>query len=202
MNWKNLEVKYETQFSEIRYENSELLNVLRELRKFLRQLSVYTLCTVVSRLLTCKSGAAYLLRILLNLLTYSSVLTVILSSLPTQFQSNLFFLALPLPLPLPHPFPPAVFGVTFGWLAGVAPSISTTSSNFLLDFPVSPDLPGLPGCLFPVINLLNGVVWHLNSAAQPGFLQTCDLVIQDVVHECCHSSCLFICIWVDASEVW
>ena len=85
MNWKNLEVKYETQFSEIRYENSELLNILRELRKFLRQLNIYTLCTVVSRLLTCKSDAGYLLRILLNLLTYSSVLTVILSSLPTRF---------------------------------------------------------------------------------------------------------------------
>ena len=36
-NWKNLEVKYQTQFSEIRYENSELLNNLRQLRKFLRQ---------------------------------------------------------------------------------------------------------------------------------------------------------------------
>ena len=41
-------------------------------------------------------------------------------------------------------------------LAGVAPSISATSSRLLLDPPLtSLDLPGLPGCLFPVISLLN-----------------------------------------------
>ena len=30
-NWKNLEVKYQTQFSEIIFENSELLNELKQL---------------------------------------------------------------------------------------------------------------------------------------------------------------------------
>ena len=53
-------------------------------------------------------------------------------------------------------------------LEGVGPSILATSSRLLLDPPLtSLDLPGLSGCLFPVISLLNGVVRHLKSVAQP-----------------------------------
>ena len=53
-------------------------------------------------------------------------------------------------------------------LDGVGPSISATSSRLLLDLPLaSLDLPGPPGCLFPVISLLNGVVGHLKSMVQP-----------------------------------
>ena len=53
-------------------------------------------------------------------------------------------------------------------LVGVGPSISATSSRLLLDPPLtSLDLPGLPGCFFPVISLLNGIVGHLKSVAQP-----------------------------------
>ena len=58
------------------------------------------------------------------------------------------------------------FGVAFFLLAGVAPSNSATSSKLLPDF-VPLVLPGLPGCFLPVTSLLNGVVWHLNSVAQP-----------------------------------
>ena len=53
-------------------------------------------------------------------------------------------------------------------LVGVGPSILATSSRLLLDPPLALlDLPGPPGCLFPVISLLNGVVGHLKSVAQP-----------------------------------
>ena len=53
-------------------------------------------------------------------------------------------------------------------LAGGAPSISVTSSRLLLDPPLaSLNLPGLLGCLFPVISLLNGIVGRLKSMAQP-----------------------------------
>ena len=53
-------------------------------------------------------------------------------------------------------------------LAGEAPSISATSCRLQLDPPLaSLDLPGPPSCLFPVINLLNGVVGALKSVAQP-----------------------------------
>ena len=58
------------------------------------------------------------------------------------------------------------FEVAFFLLAGVAPSISATSSKLLPDF-VTVALPGPPGCFFPVTSLLNGVIWHLNSVAQP-----------------------------------
>ena len=81
----------------------------------------------------------------------------------TQPHLVLFF---PLPLPQP-PFPQDGSGVPFGSLAVVAPSIAAISSSFLLDLFVLPDLPGPPVCFFPVINLLNGVILHLNSAAQP-----------------------------------
>ena len=57
------------------------------------------------------------------------------------------------------------FGVPFSFLAGVLPSISTTSSKLLVNLVVCP-LPGPPGCFFLVTSLLNGVVWHLNSVAQ------------------------------------
>ena len=84
----------------------------------------------------------------------------------------------PCPDYLPRPFAPLPFGVAFAavtdsvaflvLLAGGAPSILVTSSRLLLDPPLALlDLPGLPGCLFPVINLLNGIVWHLKSVAQP-----------------------------------
>ena len=53
-------------------------------------------------------------------------------------------------------------------LAGVGPSILAISSRLQLDPPLtSLDLPGPPGCLFPVISLLNGIVGHLKSVAQP-----------------------------------
>ena len=53
-------------------------------------------------------------------------------------------------------------------LVGGAPSISATSFRLLLDPPLaSLDLPGPPGCLFPVMSLLNGVAGHLKSVAQP-----------------------------------
>ena len=53
-------------------------------------------------------------------------------------------------------------------LAGVGPSISATSFRLLLDPPlVSLNLLGLPGCFFPVISLLNGIVGHLKLVAQP-----------------------------------
>ena len=90
-------------------------------------------------------------------------------------------------------------------LAGVAPSISATSSRLLLDPPLaSLDLPGPPGCLFPVINLLNGVVGALKSVAQPvcDTLTPGDLFIQDAIHVCSHRSGLFFGIGVDPFEVW
>ena len=53
-------------------------------------------------------------------------------------------------------------------LAGGTPSILAISSRLLLDPPLaSLNLPGLLGCLFPVISLLNGVVGHLKSVVQP-----------------------------------
>ena len=100
---------------------------------------------------------------LLNLLILMSILPTVWRFYSTSY---LFF---PLPF-LPLPLPPAGLAVVvvFLCLMGVAPSISATSSSFLLDPPLaSLDLPGLLGCFFLVINLLNGVTLHLNSAAQP-----------------------------------
>ena len=82
------------------------------------------------------------------------------------------------------PFTPLPLGITFAavadlvaflvLLAGGAPSILVTSSRLLLDPPLaSLNLPGPPGCLFPVISLLNSVVGHLKSVAQP----VCDAVV-------------------------
>ena len=51
-------------------------------------------------------------------------------------------------------------------LAGVLPSSSATSSSVLLLF-CTPDLPGPPGCFFPVTSLLNGVPWHWKSLLHP-----------------------------------
>ena len=51
-------------------------------------------------------------------------------------------------------------------LAGVPPSSSATSSSVLLLFCL-PDLPGPPGCFFPVTSLLNGVPWHWKSQLHP-----------------------------------
>ena len=80
-----------------------------------------------------------------------------------------------MPLPLGVAFVAAADLVAFlVLLAGGTPSISTTSSRLLLDPPLaSLDLPGPPGCLFPVINLLNGVIWHLKSVVQP----VCDALV-------------------------
>ena len=71
-----------------------------------------------------------------------------------------------MPLPLGVAFAGVADLVVFlVLLAGVGPSISVTSSR-LLDPPLaSLDLPGPPGCLFPVISLLNGIVGHLKSVA-------------------------------------
>ena len=95
-----------------------------------------------------------------------------LTILPTVwgFYSTSYLLLFPQPfLPLPpRPLAGLSVGGVFLCLAGVAPSISATSSIFLPDPPLaSLDLPGLPGCFFPVINLLNGVAPHLKLAAQP-----------------------------------
>ena len=68
---------------------------------------------------------------------------------------------------MPQPFQPLPLGVdvvvavvAFPFLvllAEAGPSISATSSRLLLDPPLtSLDLPGPPGCFFPVISLLNG----------------------------------------------
>ena len=74
-----------------------------------------------------------------------------------------------MPLPLGVAFAGVADLVVFlVLLAGVGPSISATSSRLLLDpHLASLDLPGPPGCLFPVISLLNGVVGHLKSVAHP-----------------------------------
>ena len=65
-----------------------------------------------------------------------------------------------MPLPLGVAFVAVADLVAFlVLLAGVVPSISVTSSRLLLDPPLtSLDLPGLLGCFFPVISLLNGIV--------------------------------------------
>ena len=73
-----------------------------------------------------------------------------------------------LPLPLGVAFVVVADLVAFlVLLAGVAPSILATSSRLLLDPLASLDLPGLSGCLFPIISLLNGVIGALKSMAQP-----------------------------------
>ena len=90
-------------------------------------------------------------------------------------------------------------------LAGGAPSISATSSRLLLDPPLATlDLHGPPGCLFPVISLLNGIIWHLKSVAQPVWdaLILVILFVQDAIHVCGHRPGLFIGIGVDPFEVW
>ena len=80
-----------------------------------------------------------------------------------------------MPLPLGVAFAAVADLVTFlVLLAGGAPSILATSSRLLLDPPLaSLNLPGPPSCLFPVISLLNGVVGHLKSVAQP----VCDALV-------------------------
>ena len=105
------------------------------------------------------------LRILLNLLNFRLTLLSCLSVLRVYSTSYLLFL----PLPLDVAFVAvANLVVILVLLAGVAPSILATSSRLLLDPPLaSLDLPGLLGCLFPVISLLNGVVGALKSVAQP-----------------------------------
>ena len=67
------------------------------------------------------------------------------------------------------PFPVLDLGVLVDFLvclAGVSPSSSATSSCILLLL-CSPDLPGPPGCFFPVTSLLNGVPWHWQSLLIP-----------------------------------
>ena len=65
----------------------------------------------------------------------------------TQPHSFLVFLSLP----------QVDLGVAFSCFGGGVPSIAATSSSFLPDIPVSPDLPGPPGCFVPVTDHLNGV---------------------------------------------
>ena len=120
---------------------------------------IYTMYSEESSALQIWSCLAAL-RILLNLLNLRLTLLSCLSVLRVYSTSQLF---------LPHPFTPLPLGVAFAavadllaflaLLAGVEPSISVTSSRLLLDPPLtSLNLPGPPGCLFPVISLLNGIV--------------------------------------------
>ena len=77
---------------------------------------------------------------------------------------------------------PLPLGVTFAadllaflvLLVGVGPSILVTSSRLLVDPPLaSLNLPGPPGCLFPVISLLNGVIGHLRSVHNLSVMPLC-----------------------------
>ena len=115
-------------------------------------------------------------RVSLNLLNLLSNLTTCLAS-PTYCLRNFTQPHFPFfPLPLPFPLPQPGFGVNFGTFGSATPSISATFSNFLPNPHTSAKLPGLPGCLFPVINLLNCVIGHLNSMANP-VCAFCALVI-------------------------
>ena len=115
------------------------------------------------------------LRILLNLLNLHLTLLSCLSVLRVYSTSKLY---------LPPPFRPLPLCVDvvavadllafLVLLAGIGPSISATSSRLLLDPPLaSLDLPGPPGCFFPVISLLNGVIRHLKSVCDTLMLVIC-----------------------------
>ena len=113
---------------------------------------------------------------------------------------------MPLPLGVAFAFAGVADLVVFlVLLAGVGPSILATSSRLLLDPPLaSLNLPGPPGCLFPVISLLNGIVGHLKLVAHPvcDALYAGDLFIQDAVNVRGHRSGLFFGVGVDPFEVW
>ena len=100
-----------------------------------------------------------------------------------------------MPLPLGVTFVAVADLVAFlVLLAGGAPSILATSSRLLLDPPLAMlDLPGPPGCLFPVISLLNGVVWYLKSMAQP----VCDAVIPVICS--CRTQYMYVAIFLVCS---
>ena len=78
--------------------------------------------------------------------------------------------------------------MAFFFLARMAPSSYATSSKLLPDLVLLP-LPGLPSCFFLVTSLLNGVVWHLNSVAQP-ICDACSPVI-----------CLYKTKYINAAKV-
>ena len=104
--------------------------------------NLYTLCTVESRSLSGSRSKSNLTTLLFEGFTQPP--TIYLLSLP---------------------FPVLGLGV-LGCFRGVPPSSSATSSNVLLLL-WSLDLPGPPGCFFPVTSLLNGVPWHLKSLLHP-----------------------------------
>ena len=144
------------------------------MKDILRQtFNVYTLCTVVSHLLTLEIWSCLIFE---GFTQPPNPIAIY----PTYLSWGFCLTSLAcFPLPLLRPLLlldglggafgvlfGLAFGVPFAFLAGVPPSISTTSSKLLVDLVVCP-LPGLPGCFFLVTSLLNGVVWHLNSVAQP-----------------------------------
>ena len=53
-----------------------------------------------------------------------------------------------------------------------------------------PDLPGPPGCFFPATSLLNGIVGHLKSVAQP----VCD-ALMPVICSYRRSRCMWPSFW-------